>query len=132
MSLTSPYQALHNDQDAYALAYDIATLMTNLFGKGKEPFWQQASTNLVKFVILLHKTLDYVTLFQVYEHVINPDKLRVKIADGDHHFAAKNRPILVDKRTYPSVAVLRDWTWQDEAPGEVMFWIQSKIGSIAL
>ena len=29
--------------------------MTNLFGRGKEPFWQQASTNLVKFVILLHQ-----------------------------------------------------------------------------
>ena len=78
---TSPYRynPLHNDLDAYALAYGIATLMTNLFGRGKEPFWQQASTNLVKFVILLHKTLDdYVTLFQVYEHVINPDKLRAQ------------------------------------------------------
>jgi hypothetical protein len=56
------YNPLHNDLDAYALAYGIATLMTNLFGHGKEPFWQQASTNLVKFVILLHQTLDdYVT-----------------------------------------------------------------------
>jgi fatty acid desaturase len=52
------YNRLHNDVDAYALAYGIATLMTNLFGRGKEPFWQQASTNLVKFVILLHQTLD--------------------------------------------------------------------------
>jgi hypothetical protein len=69
--------------DAYALAYGIATLMTNLFGRGKEPFWQQASTNLVKFVILLHQTVDeYVTLFQVYEHVINPTKLRTRIAEG--------------------------------------------------
>ena len=75
VSLDSPYRynPLHNDLDAYALAYGIATLMTNLFGRGKEPFWQQASTNLVKFVILLHQILDdYVTLFQVYEHVINP------------------------------------------------------------
>ena len=62
--------------------------MTNLFGRGKEPFWQQASTNLVKFVILLHQTLDdYVTLFQVYEHVINPDKLRARIAEGERRFA---------------------------------------------
>jgi len=44
-----------------------------LFGRGKEPFWQQAYTNLVKFIILLHKTLyDYVTLFEVYECTINP------------------------------------------------------------
>ena len=69
VSLDSPYRynPLHNDLDAYALAYGIATLMTNLFGRGKEPFWQQASTNLVKFVILLHQVLDdYVTLFQVF------------------------------------------------------------------
>src|SRR2546430_12721654 len=33
----------------------IASLLNNLFGKGKEPFWQQAYTNLVKFIILLHK-----------------------------------------------------------------------------
>jgi hypothetical protein len=68
ISLTSVYRynPLHNDLDAYALAYGIATLMTNLFGRGKEPFWQQASTNLVKFVILLHQVLeDYVTPFQV-------------------------------------------------------------------
>ena len=44
-----------------------------MFGRGKEPFWQQAYTNLVKFIILLHKTLyDYVTLFEVYECTINP------------------------------------------------------------
>ena len=60
------YNPLHNDLDAYALAYNIASLLNNLFGKGKEPFWQQAYTNLVKFIILLHKVaFDYVTLFDV-------------------------------------------------------------------
>ncbi len=49
------YNPLHNDLEAYALAYGIASLLNNLFGKGKEPFWQQAYTNLVKFIILLHK-----------------------------------------------------------------------------
>ena len=68
------YNPLHNDLDAYALAYGIASLLNNLFGKGKEPFWQQAYTNLVKFVILLHKILDdYVTLFDVYQGAINPE-----------------------------------------------------------
>jgi hypothetical protein len=93
------YNPLHNDLDAYALAYGIATLMTNLYGRGKEPFWQQASTNLVKFVILLHQILDdYVTLFQVYEHVINPDKLRMRIAEGETRFNAGNRRIAIDRR----------------------------------
>lgn len=29
--------------------------MTNLCSRGRQPFWQQGSTNLVKFVILLHQ-----------------------------------------------------------------------------
>ena len=70
------YNPLYNDLDAYALAYNIASLLNNLFGKGKEPFWQQAYTNLVKFIIQLHKVAyDYVTLFDVYECAINPDLL---------------------------------------------------------
>src|SRR5437870_7065029 len=73
------YNPLHNDLDAYALAYNIASLPNNLFGRGKEPFWQQAYTNLVKFIILLHKVaFDYVTLFDVYECAINPELLESK------------------------------------------------------
>ena len=120
VSLDSPYRynPLHNDLDAYALAYGIATLMTNLFGRGKEPFWQQASTNLVKFVILLHQVLDdYVTLFQVYEHVINADKLRARIADGERHFRANHRRIVVDKREHLFTTVLKGWSWHDDATG---------------
>jgi hypothetical protein len=116
---TYRYNPLHNDLDAYALAYGIATLMTNLFGRGKEPFWQQASTNLVKFVILLHQTLDdYVTLFQVYEHVINADKLRVKIAEGERRFSVGNRRIVVDKREHLFTSVLNGWTWEHDASGQ--------------
>ena len=78
------YNPLHNDLDAYALAYSIASLLNNLFGKGKEPFWQQAYTNLVKFIILLHKiAYDYVTLFDVYESAISPDILEKKIQDAE-------------------------------------------------
>jgi hypothetical protein len=118
VSLDSPYRynPLHNDLDAYALAYGIATLMTNLFGRGKEPFWQQASTNLVKFVILLHQTLDdYVTLFQVYEHVINPDKLRARIAEGEVRFFSAYRRVIVHKRQYARTSALKAWPWHDHA-----------------
>jgi len=86
VSLESPYRynPLHNDLDAYTLAYGIASLLNNLFGRSKEPFWQQAYTNLVKFIILLHKVLyDYVTLFDVYEGAINPDLLGQKIKEGE-------------------------------------------------
>ena len=120
VSLDSPYRynPLHNDLDAYALAYGIATLMTNLFGRGKEPFWQQASTNLVKFVILLHQVLDdYVTLFQVYEHVISVDKLRAKIAEGQRVFSRPNRRLVVDKQAFVATAALSAWTWTPDESG---------------
>ncbi|HWB83481.1 MAG TPA: type IV secretion system DNA-binding domain-containing protein [Bryobacteraceae bacterium] len=81
------YNPLHNDQEAYALAFGIASLLNNLFGKGKEPFWQQAYTNLVKFIILLHKVLyDYATLFDVYACAINPKLLQRKIEEGEARF----------------------------------------------
>ena len=86
ISLTSEYRynPLHNDLDAYALAYNIASLLNNLFGRGKEPFWQQAYTNLVKFIILLHKVaFDYVTLFDVYECAINPELLETRIKEAE-------------------------------------------------
>jgi len=88
------YNPLHNDLDAYALAYNIASLLNNLFGRGKEPFWQQAYTNLVKFIILLHKVAyDYVTFFDVYECAISPPLLEERIREAEEiilgrHFVA--------------------------------------------
>ncbi|ODS56042.1 MAG: hypothetical protein ABS36_06310 [Acidobacteria bacterium SCN 69-37] len=124
VSLDSPYRynPLHNDLDAYALAYGIATLMTNLFGRGKEPFWQQASTNLVKFVILLHQVLDdYVTLFQVYAHVISVDKLRAKIAEGDRVFSLPNHRLVVEKTAFVRTSALSAWTWSADDTGETVW-----------
>jgi hypothetical protein len=78
------YNPLHNDLDAYALAYNIASLLNNLFGRGKEPFWQQAYTNLLKFIILLHKAAyDYVTFFDIYQCAISPPLLEERIAEAE-------------------------------------------------
>lgn len=102
LSLDSPYRynPLANDLEAYALAYGIASLLNNLFGRGKEPFWQQAYTNLVKFIILLYKTLDdYVTLFNVYECAINPDLLEQRIEEGRQRFDRVDF-IVVDPEVY--------------------------------
>ena len=94
------YNPLHNDLDPYAQAYAIASLVTNLFGRGKEPFWQQAYTNLLKFILSLHKTLyDYVTLFDLYESVISPDVLARKIEEGRQRFLPA-RYLLVELEEY--------------------------------
>src|SRR5690349_21700726 len=53
-------------------------------GNSSEPFWQQAYTNLVKFIIQLHKVAyDYVTLFDVYECAINPELLEKRIHEAE-------------------------------------------------
>jgi hypothetical protein len=98
------YNPLQSDLDAYELAYSIAALLNNLFGRGKEPFWQQAYTNLVNFLILLHKVAyDYVTLFDVYQCAISPPTLEARIAEaeeilmGRHYVAIK--PDVYGERT---------------------------------
>jgi hypothetical protein len=89
------YNPLYNDLDAYALAYNIASLLNNLFGKGKEPFWQQAYTNLVKFIIQLHKVAyDYVTLFDVYECAINPELLEKRIHEAERVLQSRSYYII--------------------------------------
>ena len=46
--------------------------LNNLNGRGKEPFWQQACTDLVKFLILLRKVVDgYTTLAEIYHYAID-------------------------------------------------------------
>jgi hypothetical protein len=77
------YNPLQNDMDGYSMACGIASLMNNLFGKGKDPFWQVAYTNLIKFIIILHKVgFDYVTLFDIYESAICPHVFERKIQEG--------------------------------------------------
>jgi len=107
------YNPLHNDQDAYALAFGIASLLNNLFGRGKEPFWQQAYTNLVKFIILLHKVLyDYTTLFDVYACAINPQLLQRKIEEGEARFQGEY--ILIDVEVFEADPKLDTYGFQHD------------------
>jgi hypothetical protein len=111
------YNPLHNDLDAYALAYSIASLLNNLFGKGKEPFWQQAYTNLVKFIILLHKVAyGYVTLFDVYECAIAPDVLERKLEDAERRLEERYFLLLSpqDLRAHISDLKLFDFVYEEK------------------
>ncbi len=75
------YNPLANpDLDEDALAYAITTLIANIYGKGKDPFWPMASTNAMKFLILLHRLLDdYVTLTDIYHAAIDPGLLQKRL-----------------------------------------------------
>ncbi len=75
------WNPLDSDMDSYSLAYSIATLLNQLFGRGKDPFWQQASTNLVRWIIELHRVFPdpWVTLRDVYRLTIDPEAFEQKI-----------------------------------------------------
>ena len=67
--------------DTYSLAYAVSTLINQLFGKSREPFWQQAYTNLVRWIIELHRLLPggWVTLRDVYRCTIDAELFAERI-----------------------------------------------------
>lgn len=78
------YNPLNSDADAYALAFNIASVIVAIWGKGKEPFWQQSYTDLVRYVIMLHRVRDgYVTMLDIFRTVISSGTLeRMLIETG--------------------------------------------------
>ena len=82
--------------DSYSLAYTVASLLNQLFGKGKEPFWQQAYTNLVRWIIELYRVLPpqdgsdtpgWVTLRDVYHCAIDKALFAKKINEAQTYAA---------------------------------------------
>ena len=70
--------------DSYSLAYSIGSLLNQLFGKGKEPFWQQAYTNLLRFTIELHRLEEqpWFTLQDIYRLAIAGDRFLARIEEA--------------------------------------------------
>jgi hypothetical protein len=76
------YNPLNNDLDPYAQAFNIASIITSIWGRGKEPFWQQSYTDLVRYVILLHRVRDgYLTLVDIFRTVISAGRLEQLLAE---------------------------------------------------
>ena len=110
------YNPLESDLDAYSLAYQVASLLNQLFGKGKEPFWQQAYTNLVKFVILLHRLADgYVTLQDVYRTALDEGRPqgRVQAAREALDYLPEVWMKPTDYATHGPSLPARDWQKDD-------------------
>ena len=62
-------------------------MLNNLYGREKEPFWQQAYTDLVKFLILLRKVVDgYTTLAEIYHYAIDESLIERDIERGEQQF----------------------------------------------
>ena len=89
--------------DSYSLAYTVSSLLNQLFGKGKDPFWQQAYTNLVKWIIELYRIFPdrWVTLQDVYQCAINPELFKEKLDDAERVVnTQKNGTIVISTRNF--------------------------------
>jgi hypothetical protein len=94
------YNPLNNSLDPYAQAFNIASIITSIWGKGKEPFWQQSYTDLVRYVILLHRIRDgYVTLVDVFQTVISAGRLEEMLVEVGSQFSTTSY-IGIDKENY--------------------------------
>ena len=103
--------------DSYSLAYTVSSLLNQLFGKGKEPFWQQAYTNLVRWIIELHRVFPdrWVTLQQVYRCAIDPELFEAKIEEAKKlSDDLSTGTVFVLRSTYKAQVInLAEWDWLD-------------------
>lgn len=83
------YNPLNNDADPYAQAFSIASVIIAIWGKGKEPFWQQSYTDLVRYVIMLHRVRDeYVTMVNIFRTVISAGTLETMLTETGRRFTS--------------------------------------------
>ena len=103
--------------DSYSLAYTVSSLLNQLFGKGKEPFWQQAYTNLVRWIIELYRVFPghWVTLQQVYHCAIDKELFAAKIEEAEMY--------VKDLRDETLVVSSLDFTPNALLLGEVGNWV---------
>ena len=103
--------------DSYSLAYTVSSLLNQLFGKGKEPFWQQAYTNLVRWIIELHRALPerWVTLQQVYRCAIDPDLFAKTLKEAQEFSDQLNKGtvFVAGDVLQKEKMKLAEWVWED-------------------
>ena len=73
--------------DTYSLAYSLASIVNQLFGESKEPFWQQAYTNVIRWILATYRSLPggWVTFEDVYNCMLNRDELAALIDRHAEH-----------------------------------------------
>ena len=113
--------------DAKSMAGTIASLINQIAGKGKEPFWQQAYTAFAQWVIVL-KRLEYpswVTMVDVYHYVLQEEKITEDIAAMkkrlDERWASPDVvDLCVDAELYEAHRKkLDNWEWEPASNGRM-------------
>ena len=113
--------------DSFSMAYTVAGLMTQLYGKSKDPFWQIASMNLVRWLIELHRLYGrgWVTLQDVYRCAIDKDLFAARLAQVEDEIEGGRTGITIAARDLVKLrkALAKEkksgWEW-NEAPDKRM------------
>ena len=102
--------------DSYSLAYGVASLINQLFGKSREPFWQQAYTNLVRWIIELHRLLPggWVTLQDIYRCTVDAELFGRKIGEARElaDRLCPVRAVIATKDLAAHKEPLGEWGWE--------------------
>ena len=101
--------------DSYSLAYGVASLINQLFGKSRDPFWQQAYTNLVRWIVELFRLLPggWVTLQDIYRCTVDAELLARKIGEAQK-IADRISPVdasISDEDMIAHADALKKWEW---------------------
>jgi hypothetical protein len=121
------YNPLNNDADAYAQAFNIASVIVAIWGKGKEPFWQQSYTDLVRYVIMLHRIRDgYVTMLDIFRTVISSGTLeRMLIETGRRYTPASFVGVTkADYLKYESALAPFGFAWREKLGRYIVRWTE--------
>ncbi len=102
--------------DSYSLAYGVASLINQLFGKSREPFWQQAYTNLVRWIVELHRLLPggWVTLQDIYRCTVDAELFAQRIAEAQDR-ADRISPVdavISHEDMIAHADALKKWDWE--------------------
>jgi TraM recognition site of TraD and TraG len=111
------YNPLNNSLDPYAQAFNIASIITSIWGRGKEPFWQQSYTDLVRYVIMLHRIRDgYLTMDDIFRTVASAGQLEEMLIQVGSRFS-QVQYIGLEKdayRRYESLLSSLGFTWRED------------------
>ena len=116
------WNPLGDDQlDSYSLAYTIASLINQLFGRSKEPFWQQAYVNLVRWIVELHRMRSerWVTLRDVYRCTLEPKRIEALIAEVEARVEAPVAVRIASTDFAAQVSTLGAWAWKGIGGGRL-------------
>ncbi len=78
--------------DTYSLAYTLASIVNQLFGGGKDPFWQMAYTNCVRWIIQSYRVFPdpWFTFHDIYNCMVDKKALLEQVNAATEHVYGKH------------------------------------------